>query len=218
MRFFPFCAFVDNAAQKMLYGHFTVYNQTVVLNPERIFISRNIYSNDYLGGNGVGVWDPFSDYDLENFKDGDMNKSIFVTLGLMRKAITTTPWLSFTGRMPDSMSVTQEVQDLVYYDGCNAVAQFWNYPTDSSNYGSNTAYIANPAMSNSSRARKSNVICFGDYRGSYDPQTKRWSQHDLPQGHWGRDSCYPGAALVMRGKKMYFEIPDYAQTKKIEVV
>ena len=38
------------------------------------------------------------------------------------------------------------------------------------------------------------------------------------EGHWGANSCYPGAEKVMRGVAAYFETPSYMEVRKVSVV
>lgn len=193
----------------MIYGHFTIYSKTIVFRPSKVIIYHNIYCRQPIGGNGIGIWNPLSDWDKEKFRDGRMVRSIFVTLGLMHKADTQTFWLSFTGRMPPTLSCSDEVAEEVQYEGCDAVAQFWNYRTDGGrNYASDAEY----KTYTDANEQRFNVICMQDFQQKFNPVDRAYSLTTMNAGHWGTNSCYPGAAQVMRGALRHFDPPKYMPT------
>lgn len=60
--FYGFADFqlADNVAQKIHYGHFTMYAKTVVLRHDMIVRADNVLCLGYNGGNSTRVWDPLS--------------------------------------------------------------------------------------------------------------------------------------------------------------
>lgn len=196
----------------MIFGHFTMYNKTVVFYPEKITIGQNVFCESYIGGNGVGVWNPNNEYELESYKSGELIRDMFVTQGPMNKAATATYWLSMTGFMPTSLNTTNEVGEMVWYEGCSAYSNFWNWRTDArTDYG-----IQSQFRPTSESERKSNVICMQEVQIKWDPANHRWDLENavVDAGHWG-EYVYPGCGKVRAGLKATFEHPNYMPTKSI---
>jgi len=149
--------------------------KTVVLNPEKVIITRNVYCNGYLGGHGVGVFNPNSHADKNDWLDMKVDKSIFVTMGPMSRSRTRHQWASITGRMPASIPCTQEVEAEMQYEGCDAFADFWGFRTDAKQYGPYVPY----STQSEAVDRKHNVICFQEFQQTYDPQTDKYSSVQL---------------------------------------
>lgn len=187
--------------------------KTVVLNPEKVVLTRNVYCNGYLGGHGVGVFNPNSHADKNDWLDMKVDKSIFVTMGPMSGCRTRHQWASITGRMPQSLQCTDEVALEVQYEGCDAFADFWGFRTDAKLYGPQTPY----STQSEAIDRKHNVICFQEFQQTYDPQTDKYSIVQLNAGHWGRYACAPGAGEVTSGTRGRFEIPSYAGFNKMQL-
>jgi hypothetical protein len=211
----PNMMMAGNAAQKMIFGHFTLYFKTIVFNPECIVIMRDIYSNAYIGGNGRRSWDPLSQAHTEAYASGDMGvASIFWTFAPMNRA-SCHWWQTITGEMPEHMPCSPDVRATMRWEGCEAWSEFWGYKTNgSSSHSPLTAY----SSVNNPNDRKHNVICIQDFQQKYDPSTGTYSKTVLNKGHWGEHSCYPGAAKVMRGVAKYFDVPSYMPVNKTSYV
>jgi hypothetical protein len=200
----------DNAGQKMVFGHYTIYTKTIVKDPQRIVIMRNIFCNKYMGGNDATIWDPLDPDHLRAFASKKMEQSIFVTAGLMSKAENNRSiFLSFTGEMPSTIPCSAEVANHVRYEGCSAVAKHWGYNTNGFSYRSNDPYRCAANINE----RAYNVICMQYYQAQWSDETNSFSRTTLNTGHWGKDAPCPGNAAVLRGARLVFDPPEYSQTR-----
>lgn len=211
----PHMMMAANAAQKMIYGHLTLYFKTIVFNPDAIVIARDIYCSDYIGGNSRRSWNPLSVAHTAAYASGELGvASIFWTFAPMNNAECHW-WQSITGEMPESLPCTQDVRDAMRWEGCDAFASFWSYKTNGrTNYSPDAPY----SSVNNPNDRKHNVLCLQDFQQKFDPTTGRYSRTILNKGHWGENACYPGAAKVMRGTATHFDIPDYMPIRKTAVI
>lgn len=193
-----------NAAQKMFYGHYTFYNTTVVFRPEMIAIAENVYCgpangsrSGYLGGAGVSVWNPLNDAEVNQYKEGNIIRDMFVVLWPMNRARSASsfPWLTITGVMPSSLSVAPEVNAAMWYEGCTAWSRFWGWNADALEYKSRK-YSASAAVDE--EARRYNVLTFQGLQIKYIPE-KGWEGIILNKGPWG-ENVYPGCGKVRAGQ------------------
>jgi hypothetical protein len=197
----PDMMFADNAAQKVVYGHYTLYLRTIVTQPERIIIAYDIYSTGYFGGNGPDVWDACDEDDVSGFADNVMARDIFVTYQAMNESGSngknSSSWRSLTGIMPSSYSVSSDVNEKMHYPGCAGVAQMWGWKTDNIDFNDRSYH----AML-SDHGNRSNVICFQDFQirstGSGGFESTREA------GHWG-PHVYEGCGVVRDGKSHSFD-------------
>jgi len=211
----PNMMMADNAMQKLIFGNFTVYTTTVVLNPQMIALQHNTFSNNYIGGNGTRVWDPFNELHLNAYKAGEFINDIFFLL-VPQKWVTYNrqSWMSLTGRMPRSLNVTADVNELVNLPGCDGWTKFWGFNTDGREYGNST--FGQYRSHVSPFERKCNVICMQTFQIDYNPSTKLWDQVIESSDHWG-PRVYPGVGRVRMGKKIGMEIPSYSLTKTVKL-
>lgn len=200
----------DNAAQKMIYGHFTIMFKTIVTNPAMIVVAENVFCNAYLGGNGVETWDPLSEDHVQSFGSGNLICDVFVTVNLMAIAPTTT-WRSVTGTLPRALGVSEDVAEAMLYPGCDAFASFWKMSGDVIDTSATARYHALPS---NIAERKFNVVCMQELQLRWDPREKRMSSLTPDAGHFG-DRVYPGCGLVRKGHAQGFEVPWYATTRSI---
>ncbi len=194
----------------MIYGHFTVYNKTIVHDSAKVAIAQNVYCRAYLGGNGVRVWDPLDPTHVAAFTSGELICDMFVTSRLMRDSLDDnkrTWWRSLTGRMPSSMSVTRDVAQLVWYQGCEAFSQFWQLHTDAKDYFDDTYRCSATNEAGNPADRKANVICMQELQMKWSPADGKYSHIVQDKGHWG-EKVYPGCGRVRAGDGS-FEIPEY---------
>lgn len=165
-----------------------------------------VYCKKYIGGNGVEVWDATDDSHVNALRDSNYICSIFPTFhGMNDKSRLW--WRSVTGEMPSSLSVTQEVNESVWYPGSSAVANYWEMHTNARDYA-HQQYKCTTSEAN----RKQNVICMQEVQLKWNPALSNWSTVVRDFGHWG-DKVYPGCNQVREGKKSTFETPSYMELR-----
>lgn len=180
--------FLSTAAQKTIYGHYTMYNKTVILRPEQVVLMHNVYCSGYVGGWGVSVWDPLDDYHSDQYSDSHLEHDCFITLGPMYHTTSgdqETSWRSLTGVVPDSLHAREDVHEMMKYPGCKAIANHWHWLTNAKDYGQGQNVEYKIAVDPTER--KQNVLCF-------QAAQMKWNMHDgdftkvvTDEGHWGQD-------------------------------
>lgn len=199
----------DNVAQKMIYGHFTLYFKTIIMFPERIVIAENVYCNEYVQGNGTEVWNPFDETHMSEYTSGNLICDVFVTVQFMKDTGSVrSTWRSITGQMPRSMSVDASVDNLVFFPGCAAFTEYWSI---SPNGPDRERYRAD-----GSNDSKSNVICMQELQLRYDPSERKYSSVTRDSGHFG-PNVYAGCGDVRSGGECKFEVPFYSQIKSMSL-
>jgi hypothetical protein len=202
----------ENSAQKLIFGHYTVYFKTIVEQPQSIAIARNIYTTGYVGGNGVLPWNPLDPEHVRCYQEGDLICDVFVTAVLMNRSHAPTFWLPCSGSMPATLSVEKSVADMVHYVGCEAVAKHWQWMGDNKSFDPSEPYrsTVDPVE------RKFNTICMQEFQLRQNPQNYQWDQVVLDKGHWG-DNIMPGFGKVISGHQSIFNEADYKRSNSIQL-
>ncbi len=203
----------ENAAQKMLFGHFTMYNTTFITAPEKIVIAKNVFSKGYRGGNDMNIWNPLSMAHGAAYRNGQMEvASMFITLGLMNQCTPYASWLSMSGVMPASLNVDNSVAKGVAYPGCAGFSSFWGVRAggeDGLVQTSRNKYSTAPNQ----LERKFNVICMQEVQlDIYNAANPNKPIVHMDKGHWG-PNVYSGCSAVREGRKMHFDTPEYFDIK-----
>lgn len=198
----------ENAAQKTIYGHLTMYNKSVVFSPGMIAMEENVYCRQYLGGNGVRVADPLNPSHTSAYHSGTIPFDAFVTLTPLNAVNRHERWRCITGSdLPTSLSAAPEVAETMAYPGAAGFAQFWQMQCSGRTYLSSQYRCAADVSD-----RKLNVICRQMMIMKYNPQTKANDRATLDAGHWG-PQVYPGCGQVRNGRGFHLLPPTYMPTK-----
>ncbi len=202
----------ENAAQKMVFGHFTTYFTTICQAPEKIAVAKNVFCRGYVGGNDTKVWNPLSLKHGEAWRSGNMDfASMFITLGLMNQSTPFANWLSVSGVMPPSLNVDSHVAKGIQYPGCRGVSAMWNFRADGGDGMTPTTRRQYSCKPNPSE-RRFNVICMQeaqiDIHNALNP-SKPIAIQDC--GHWG-SWVHEGCGKVRAGIQMHLQPPSYLDT------
>lgn len=213
----PHYATADNAGLKTVFGHYTVYMSAVLKDPSKIAMQRDVYCRGVLTGTTLDVWDPLNITHKLQFGNGDMDvASMFVTLGLMSLAKNDrSSWLSITGRLPSAYSANAEAQAHVYYHGCNAFSEHWNYNTDAAKHYA--ARFDKINMAGNEHDQRYNVMCLQGYQRKWDQDEGGFGTTVVNTGHWGIDAPAPGNAAVIRGVQLEFTPSGHSGAPIMEV-
>ena len=161
--------------------------------------SSSVRGSGYIGGAGHSVWDSTNDHHINSYKNGSLIRDMFVVMIWMKNANPDSWWLSLSGKMPSSLSVEKNVDDMVYYPGCRAYSDFWGWSTDSVDYlTKDRRFVCTVPGSHSDATRKYNMITCDEGRFDYMPGVGFEHWHD-EHGHWGKE-LYAGCGLVWGGQ------------------
>lgn len=193
----------DNVAQKMHYGHFTMYAKTVVMHPEMIVRGDNIVVMSYNGGNGTRAWDPRDQNLRDEFDSNNLIADIFYA-PVPANFEVASHFLDITGRFSSRLSANAEAQKATDYGpAANILSQIWGWKA-----------IASPFTREhfSSIAPRFNTMVFQEHQWLYSHSSKRHDRVIVDKGHFG-GNVYPGVADVRRGVSMYVKTVDYTKTR-----
>lgn len=197
----------DNVAQKMLFGHFTMYAKTIVHNTRKVVHHYNSFVKEYLGGNGHAFWNPLDGNDRSDYESGELNKDIFFTATRADFRVTQNH-LSLTGEYPQQLSASADAQAATKWGASNIYNEMWGWRVGG-------AY--NPITEHHSKnaGAKFNVVCFQEHQRLYNYKGNKTGEFDLyviDKGHWG-PRVYAGCGAVRRGKQKYLAAPAYLSEK-----
>jgi hypothetical protein len=193
----------DNVAQKMHYGHFTLYAKTVVYKPEMVVRVDNIVVKDYLGGNGVRLWNVLEQRDIDAFRSNELYKDIF-PVAVRPDFRLETYFLDMTGRFNDRLHPNEEAKKATAFPPMDRIlSEIWGWRSVFSPL--QNEYFANIAA-------KFNTLCFQEHQKLYNHATRQWDRVIIDKGHFGAN-VYPGCGEVRRGVAMYFKPVDYTNTR-----
>lgn len=215
-----------------------LYSKTIVFNPSFIILSHNLvssrrilpgfavaasltrlnlcvfqYCRGYVRGAGVQVWDPLNARHMNNATDALQTCDMYVTLVPMRSTTDDAQqWRSLTGVAPLSLSAAASVNEVMWYPGCAALRDYWNWDESALQYGAERDAAKYDAVSSGEQRLRQNVICMQEFQMRYNPSSKLYDRVTINAGHWG-DAVYEGMKQVINGTKHVFERPYYASTK-----
>ena len=182
-----------DAVRKVDLLNFHVYFGMFIKKQDNVVNLRNVYCQDYLGGNGCEFYDPLED--VQDYLEGtDVGKSIFSIAEYPNKISPETWYMDITGRMSGKIvrlvPTYKEKED--HYSMAELYSNVWGWQRN--HY--------NPAPSvmqhDPDAERHYCTLVFADHAVRYD-YILRKDVYDINQGHWGQN-IYPGCGKVRRGK------------------
>lgn len=148
----------DNVAQKMHFGHFTMYAKTVVLDNSKIVHGYNAYCRGYNGGNGVSFYNSLNPDHVAEYKQGETNHDIFMAATLAHHLINTSA-LDITGEFQASLNPSLEANESTNYFNCESLARLWGW---TSRYNPLTVQHVNQAIG------RYNTVTFQEHQLQYE--------------------------------------------------
>lgn len=165
----------DDAARKIHYGHFTMYNKTVIWSRQHIVHARNVFCRDYKGGNGTSVWDPLNPDDVDAYITNNLKYDIF----WIPKPIghyTSSKHQSITGCYPKELQASKEVNEASQSYRREVFVKHWRWQNQEKR---------DPLTPTIYQDAKHNIIVFQAHQGVYNHATKFPDRIITEKGHWG---------------------------------
>ena len=189
----------DDILRKVHVGHYTFYSKSVVKRPKNYIIVEDIFSQGYIGGEGVTL------FTKDSFKKAvDEN-----TLGKSGASILAVP----TTEPPkgDVLDITGRFQQSVYDIFNEEDAQKEHYAGSGSAYDDMNLSMLEPYRNNINdeyimRVQRYNTVCFRGMQYTKDGTEMKLTQ--LNTGHWGTN-IYPGVRKVREGEMSFMKQCDY---------
>ena len=200
----------DDAARKIHYGHFTMYNKTVIWSRQHIVHGRNIFCKEYHGGNGTAVWDPLDPTDVEEYQFNELIRDIF----WLPKPIgfhTNSKHMDITGSYHKDLSPTKQANEETNLPGIGIFAKHWGWSRQQRN-PLNCSFWSDASP-------KMNTICFQAHQGVWNPKTMYPDRVITEKGHWGQN-VYPTCGRTRKGGQGHktFLHCNYAGTSTMQIV
>jgi len=190
----------DDILRKVHVGHYTFYSKSVVKRPKNYIIIEDIFSQGYVGGEGVEV------YSVDDFQrdmeDGQLGKGGRPSIIAVASQMPESDVLDITGRFH------QTVYDIFSDNGSSQE----HYKHSSSVYSALGLTMIEPYRHNImdeyiQRVQRFNTVCF---RGmQYTQVTDKdgntsFKLTQLNTGHWG-ENVYPGVRKVREGENSFMK-------------
>lgn len=201
----------DDILRKVHVGHYTFYSKSVVKRPKNYIIIEDIFSQGYVGGEGIEVYS--KDEFAEDMADGQLGKGGRPSIIAVSSYEPKHDVLDITGRFH------QTVYD-IFSDNGSSTEHY---------HGSGKAYSAlgltmiepyrhNIADEYIQRVQRFNTVCFRGMQYTLmaddgSPVTTKDAKGtikltQLNTGHWGTN-VYPGVRKVREGENSFMKQCDY---------
>jgi hypothetical protein len=193
----------DDAARKIHYGHFTMYNKTVIWSRQHLIVIRNVFCKDYLGGNGTRVWDPLDPLDVDNYHQNELTRDMFV-LPIPISCHTNSRHMDITGQYHPSLSPSKELNEETNLFRMDIFVRHWGW----------NQHQRDPTVKFfwADVSPRMNTICFQAHQGVWNQASKNWDNIITEKGHWGQN-VYPSCGKTRKGgmgRKTFFHC-DYSR-------
>ena len=194
----------------MHYGHFTLYNKSIVYKSDNVYLAENIVATGYVGGNDVSM----NTLDSLLRDDGE-RKSFYVALvpaveGAGDDAGPAASYYNpmdvtgkFASNIPHLANLDAEIGNTnghLHYAGATFYAHLWQFSNSSQRLNNDYVYA---------EVHGDNTVCFQGHQTAYNPAKGDFSFTTVNTGHFG-DRVYAGCGKVRRmaGQK-YLEPVSY---------
>ena len=191
----------DDILRKVHVGHYTFYSKSVVKRPKNYIIIEDIFSQGYVGGEGVKI------YSLEEFQrdmeDGQLGKGGRPSIIAVPSEEPESDVLDITGRFH------QTVYDIFSDNGSSEE----HYKYSSSVYKALGLTMIEPYRHNImdeyiQRVQRFNTVCFRGMQYTKENGGTDFKLTQLNTGHWGTN-VYPGVRKVREGENSFMKQCDY---------
>lgn len=211
----------SDAARDLIFGQYTNYHKTMVLNNAKIYLFHDILPKSYEGGNGHDFWDPTDDFaDVDDYKACNLTRDIFSCV----VPINWSPpnfYLDLTGRHNIEMEGLGSdgntcSSDTLHYPTAELYSSLWGWQTTPESSPLDSRFFSEMAHS-----PKFNTTCFQQHQWQFQwngvaSNGGGYTDFVSEKTHWG-ENVYEGCAKVRRGAEKYFKCPSYLQTKTLSL-
>ena len=203
----------DDIIRKVHVGHYTFYSKSVVKRPKNYVIIEDIFSQGYVGGEGV---EPFKGPDaykeaLHGGKLGQGDAADLIVVACEGGSLD---------KINDCIDITGRFHPSVYerFTGEASDNMLEHYPESRVVYHNLGLQELDPYRQNEldefvNRIQRINTVCFRgmELRKGVD---EKWVPDQLNKGHWG-ENVYPGCRRVRDGENTFIQDQEYS--KKIQI-
>lgn len=179
----------DDAARKIHYGHYTMYNKTVLWSRAHIVHARNVFIKSYKGGAGTLVQDPLDPYDVEAYHRGELARDIFLIPHAI-DLITNQKHCDFSGTYHKTLSASRVCEEESNLWRMEYWTRLWRVKRNQRN-PLDTSFFAESSP-------RTNTMCWQAHQQVWCQGTKDYSDVILNKGHWGPD-VYSGCGKTRKG-------------------
>lgn len=198
----------DDIIRKVHVGHFTFYSKSVVKRPKNYVIIEDIFSQGYVGGEGVEPFEDSADY-ITHLNGGTLGQGGTPSLIVVKTK------KGSTDKIANCIDLTGRFHPSVYerFHGDYAKGQQEHYVGSASVYVDLQLANVDPYRLTEedeflNRVQRINTVCFRGCEGEKDAKDQSFKITQLNQGHWG-PNVYPGVRRVRDGENSFMKDCDY---------
>lgn len=196
----------DDIIRKVHVGHYTFYSKSIVKRPKNYVIIEDIFSQGYVGGEGLKPFDSAQAYSNHR-SQGSLGK------GHCPDIIVVKIPKGSGAKLNTCIDITGRFHPSVYerFHGDYAATQKEHYPGSRLVYHllglrDVDPYRQTDADEFQNRVQRINTVCFQGCEGRSDNGVFRVSR--LNTGHWG-ENVYPGVRRVRDGENSFMKDCNY---------
>lgn len=165
----------DNVAQKMTYGHMSMYIKTIIFHKEKLLHMRNCFCQDYVRGNSISFFDHLNKYDRARYKEDNIEHDIFL-IPIPANWRAPAHFLDICGTWHKALGANKQSQEATNYPNSKVFSSLWGW-----------RHRVNPLDRTFDREQKipmANTICFRDNQWNYNPKSGKYDHVVEGKGHW----------------------------------
>ena len=192
-----------DAARKLGMMHYTCYMASVVTQPRNVYVVPDVFSQDYLGGLGIGMWDP---QEYKNRGDDHTKKSIICIAVPPAERDNIPVKFDIAGRWYTHFRmglVRQERFEELHYSTAFRYNRLYGFhdPLNRAREMGGPNFRAGDVGVNR--------VMWRDMQFNYNTKSGQFDKVRINQGHFG-PNVYAGCGQVRKGKSYELKEMNYA--------
>jgi hypothetical protein len=194
-----------NVAQKTIFTHFTYWSGTIIERKRNIAKAINMICEQYLGGGGIRVFDPFVRVDVDNARNGIFKKDVFYVPCLVNQTFASFH-TDMSGSYHKNWNADADCQNSTNIHGLRIYSDFWGL----------TNNVADPLDQQLYGTKRRNTLCMQEIQKGYVQAHGKPEVIEIDKTHNGPD-VYAGCAKIRRGKESFYEKQNYDCSNALEI-
>lgn len=185
----------EDPKDMMIAGSVALYYKGMLNGGETVLRVPDVFCRAYVGGNGVEVWDPLNEEDIDAYTGTanriQFHKHMFVVPEWMHKDHSAITYRDITGQFPEALDGNAKEKDACAYSTAAVLCETWKWTNE---------YAAGPDNyeTASRRLPRHNTIVCQDWQRMYDGNGG-YTRVKSNKGVWSNSAIYDGCSADRSG-------------------
>jgi hypothetical protein len=201
----------DETKRKMIFGHWTLYAKSVILQHHLVHHLANAVCDRYEGGGGHLPWDPLDKNDVNDYRKGVYGTKALFACAVNLCSPTPHKFFDITGQHnPDVLANDSPGP---HYDSANIYRMWWGWE-----HGPNP--FTRPLAESDPLTPRYNTLVFEGHQWKWKHRGRGegdMSTIVLCKSPWG-PRVYPGCGAARTGRDPYLQPVKYADTATVAII